>query len=81
MLSKREALAMGYRRWLIRSRAAEAKELPKAAAKEEAKYQRRLKRREGTVALAMERIEACEKYPTPVAVFRRSGKSDCDHAL
>ena len=59
---------MGYRRWLIRERKAQALQAAKDAAKAEARHKRHLERREGTCKLAMKRIEACEKYPTPFAV-------------
>ncbi len=64
---------MGFRRWIIRTRAAEAKALAKAEAKEEAKHQRRLERREGTNTLAQARIDACARHPSPFAVQQLVG--------
>ena len=64
---------MGFRRWIIRTRAAEAKAAAKAEAKAEARHHARLERREGTNKLAKARIEACALHPTPFAVEQLSG--------
>ncbi len=67
-MAKREALAMGYRRFLLRERRAKALQAIKDEAKAEAQHRRRLAMREKTLKLALARIEACEQHPTALAV-------------
>lgn len=69
---------MGFRRWIIRTRAAEAKALAKAEEKLEAQHQARIERREGTNKLAKAWIDACQRHPTPFAVRQLVGIADND---
>ena len=67
-LTRREALALAFRRSTIRERAAEAKAHAQSEAKSEARHKRALARRENTKGLAAERVKACQRYPSPHAV-------------
>ena len=67
-LTKREALALGFRRWTIRQRAKEAEAQAASEAKSEARHKRALIQREKTNKLALRRIEACQKHPSPHAI-------------
>ena len=67
-LTKREGLALAFRRWTIRERAKEAKARAASEAKLEARDKRALARREKTSKLALRRVEACQKHPSPHAI-------------
>ena len=67
-LTKREELALAFRRLIIRQGAAEEKARARLEAKSEARYKRGVSRRENTKALAAERVKACQRHPSPHAI-------------
>ena len=67
-LTKREALALAFRRLTIRQGAAEEKARARSEAKSEARHERIVARRENTNELAVQRVKACQRYLSPHAV-------------
>lgn len=67
-LTKREALALAFRRSSILQEATEEKALVRSEAKSEARHRRAIGRRENTKALAAERVKACQRNQSPHAV-------------
>lgn len=61
-LTKRQALALAFRRLTIRQQAAEEKERARSEAKSEARHLRTLARRERTNSLAADRVKACQRF-------------------
>ena len=67
-LTKREGLALAFRRWSIREREKETEARAASEAKSEARHERALARREQTSKLALRRVKACQKHPSPHAI-------------
>ena len=67
-LTKREGLALAFRRWTIRQEAAEEKARARSEAKSEARHKCAVARRENTNGLAVQRVKACQRYLSPHAV-------------
>ena len=67
-LTKREGLALAFRRWTIRQEAAEEKARARSESKSEARHRCAVARRENTKALAAERVQACQRHQSPHAI-------------